>query len=247
MEIGRVRDKSLTQAAKKAIYDYIKLLDISRSNKLPNEDELAESLGVSRITVRSALNELASEGIVFRKQGRGTFVNKEALQMKVSFAPARDLRDVITESGYNVGVKIIRYEVKGASEYDANKLQIATGDKILYIEKIFYANEKPAMLCIDRIANGYFREPITENELEQPIYEYITHTTGKKIAWDKVEISTTTREKNKLLDKYFDMENSKSFLNCEIINFDNTDTPIILINEFSDTNIIRYNLIRQKH
>lgn len=50
-------------------------MDLSRGTKLPREEELARILGVSRTTVRQALNDLAADGIVLRRQGRGTFVN----------------------------------------------------------------------------------------------------------------------------------------------------------------------------
>jgi len=47
--------------------------------QLPNETKLAENFGVSKITVRQALQELADLGYVRREQGRGTFVSKPKL------------------------------------------------------------------------------------------------------------------------------------------------------------------------
>src|SRR6266851_8597312 len=44
--------------------------------QLPNETKLAERFGVSKITVRQALQKLAEQGYIRREQGRGTFVAK---------------------------------------------------------------------------------------------------------------------------------------------------------------------------
>ncbi|HWI61472.1 MAG TPA: GntR family transcriptional regulator [Symbiobacteriaceae bacterium] len=46
---------------------------------LPAERELMEQFGVSRITVRRALSDLANEGLVYRKVGRGTYVAAEPI------------------------------------------------------------------------------------------------------------------------------------------------------------------------
>ena len=45
--------------------------------KLPNENELAESLGISRTTLREAIRTLSSEGLLEVRRGRGTFVAGE--------------------------------------------------------------------------------------------------------------------------------------------------------------------------
>mgnify|MGYP006279701017 CR=1 FL=1 len=47
---------------------------LSPGDALPTEDELAEQHGVSRMTVRRAVEDLIEEGLVLRQQGRGTFV-----------------------------------------------------------------------------------------------------------------------------------------------------------------------------
>lgn len=52
--------------------------------KLPNENELSELLGISRTTLREAIRILTSEGILTVRRGRGTFVSEQADQYAVS-------------------------------------------------------------------------------------------------------------------------------------------------------------------
>ena len=68
MNTQKLRVRSLSDQAKEAILQYIEEMDLKADNKLPREEALAEMLGVSRITIRQALNDLAAEGIIFRRQ-----------------------------------------------------------------------------------------------------------------------------------------------------------------------------------
>lgn len=47
--------------------------------QLPNMDDLAQEFGVARVTVRQALNLLEEEGLIWRRQGKGTFVARRPL------------------------------------------------------------------------------------------------------------------------------------------------------------------------
>lgn len=61
-------------------------MDLAQDNKLPREELLASQLGVSRTTIRQALNNLAAEGVVSRRQGKGTFVNVDSIGIRVTFS-----------------------------------------------------------------------------------------------------------------------------------------------------------------
>lgn len=52
---------------------------------IPSERELAELYNISRVTVRQSLNSLAQEGIVFKKQGKGTYVSTKRIETKLDF------------------------------------------------------------------------------------------------------------------------------------------------------------------
>ena len=59
------------------ILDYIKKNNYVKDDRLPTGKEIAETLGVSRITVQRALSELQEAGIIYRVQGSGTFLAKD--------------------------------------------------------------------------------------------------------------------------------------------------------------------------
>lgn len=241
------KSQSLSAEIKDNIIKYIRTMELNKSNKLPNEDLLANLFGVSRVTIRSALNELSSEGIIFRQQGRGTFVNLEALQMKVTLNPAVEFEDMIRNSGYSVDVKIIKSYTEPASDKIADALQIESKEEVLVIERMYYADNSPAALVVDYLPQKYIKEEITSEECALSIFKIVNRKCGRKITWDRIELSTVSVGENSKIGKYFQtLDPTKSLLLCDAVNFDETNTPVVFALEYINTDFIRFNLIRQK-
>lgn len=98
--------------------------------QLPSEPELCKLFGVSRITVRAAVELLEKEGLVARRQGRGTFVNAISpdIPSRGDFAElVRRLRQLDTKTTF----KDIQIATREADESVARDLQIDPGDKII--------------------------------------------------------------------------------------------------------------------
>lgn len=72
--IKRIKRTSVGEAVIAEIRDAITRGDLSPGDQLPPERELAERLGVSRLTMREGLKVLAAIGLVEARQGEGTFV-----------------------------------------------------------------------------------------------------------------------------------------------------------------------------
>ncbi|HID87613.1 MAG TPA: extracellular solute-binding protein [Anaerolineae bacterium] len=64
---------------KESIKEKIEKGDLKPGDRIPTEQELCEMFGISRTPVRQALTELAYEGILYRRPGRGTFVSEHLL------------------------------------------------------------------------------------------------------------------------------------------------------------------------
>ena len=246
----KIKSKSLSSEVKSEIHNYI-IKNFDGSNvKLPSEDDFAEILGVSRVTIRTALNELASDGIIFRKQGKGTFINPQAITMKVQFNPVVLFKEMILQSGYTPSVKILGYEMIKPDSKIISLLGLKDNEEIIMAKKIFYADKKPCVYCED-----YFSKDIFENtsnldylkDYEESIFDFIQTYSGRKISWDKVEILTITNMEKKELNNYFQCNDKiKSFLLLEGINFDQEDRPLLFAKEYIDTNYICFNSIRKK-
>lgn len=248
----KLKTRPLSDQAKEAILQYIEELDVEKDNKLPREEELARMLGVSRITVRQALNDLAAEGIVFRRQGRGTFVNRDSLNIKVTLSPCMELTQMIRNSGYTPSVRLLNISRIQRDEKICAALKMEEDDRLVVAEKLFLADGKICAFCRD-----YFGISLIGGEeafeafsrYEDSIYKYIYDLSGQKAEWDKIEISTVNPSDIKGLKKYVTLKEmgEQPYLYLKTMNYSSDDRPLVWADEYFNTEIIRFSLIRQKN
>jgi len=103
--------------------------------RIPSEKELAEIYGVSTITARQAILNLVQEGILQRRQGKGTFVQEKTNIVKniMTFKLAGGIEDVVPE-----GLSFQKVEVKNicrviVTERIAGALEIDEGEEVIRI------------------------------------------------------------------------------------------------------------------
>lgn len=132
--------------------------EIPRHERLPAEQELIRMLGVSRITVKRALNELANSGLVTRSRGRGTIVtfNAAAPTVKASF---ENLIDGLTRMGIETQVQLLDSRFERASDALAEALELEPGALVQRIERLRRLQGEPFSFLVTHVpadvARGY--------------------------------------------------------------------------------------------
>jgi len=97
--------------------------------RIPSEQELMRRFGVSRVTVRQAMETLGQKNIIVRKQGMGTFVQQTVMTQEVDdlfgFYPA------LRSRGLDPRTRILSYETVIPDAEVREKLDLAPGEKVL--------------------------------------------------------------------------------------------------------------------
>jgi GntR family transcriptional regulator len=105
--------------------------------QIPTEKELAETYGVSTITARQAVLNLVQEGLLLRKQGKGTYVQggtknvKNILTLKVR----GDINDVVPEGLSLQKVKVLDINRIASPKRVASILNLDEGDEVVRIRR----------------------------------------------------------------------------------------------------------------
>lgn len=251
---NRLNTASLSSQAQSEILRIIKGMDLAADNKLPREETLSEMLGVSRTTVRQALNNLSSQGIVFRRQGKGTFVNVDSLGVRATFSPCLELTDAIRNSGYEPSVRLLSVhevgdEKKAASVREA--LGLSEGDPVVEVDKLFCADGSPCALCRDQLGLSALGGEAGLERLEHfegSIFRLLYQQSARRVEWDKAQIGVSRASEIAGLGGGFDgLELPReAYLLVKTVNYDGDDRPVMIAYEYVDTSVITYSLIRQK-
>ena len=110
---------------------------------IPNEIELSRELGISVGTVRKALDEMESERLISRRQGRGTFViDQTSNEHAVRFSNIRD-PDGIRIAGETESCTIT---AAAANETESRLLQLRNGEPVFRLHRVRTHNNTPLMV-----------------------------------------------------------------------------------------------------
>ena len=111
---------------------------------MPGEFELAEGMGVSRVTLRAALKRLEQEGLVQRQRGRGTYPVPERLARLTAMPGMRNQVSLALKTS----VGVVAHAMVPATQGVAGVLRVAPGDAVLRIVRLRYDATSPISYSI---------------------------------------------------------------------------------------------------
>lgn len=128
---------------KEYLLDWIERGELEPGQRLPSEREFCDQFGVSRITIRQALNELTRDGLIQSVPGKGTFV---ARKHEGEFHPLVSFSQYVRTRGQSPSSRILNQVVIHASPRLARVLQIPTDSEVVLMKRLRLVDGEPSAL-----------------------------------------------------------------------------------------------------
>ncbi|MCE1158633.1 HTH-type transcriptional repressor DasR [bioreactor metagenome] len=191
--------------------------------KLPTEEELAQKFNVNRMTVRKAFDELVTEKLIERRQGKGTFlIAKAPLIMLHDTGKIVSILAHLKVYGIEGTFKNLKISKEIPPERQRRVLGVREGEEIVRIDRIISISNEPMIFAISYLAPRF--SGIINMDLSQPLYDLLSNEFNIVLhhsdeSYSAVEPSGI--EKEVFLDFY-----SGPFIKLENTLYEMNDRPI---------------------
>ncbi|HHG6298032.1 TPA: GntR family transcriptional regulator, partial [Streptococcus pneumoniae] len=116
-------------------------VDLHPGDKLPTEDDLIAQFAVSRITVRRALRNLVTRGLIVTKRGQGSFVTNPSFRQPLT-ALTGFVEDMDAQ-GVQSRARVVTIEEIAAPSHVRKALELPLGAQVVHIERVRLAAGQP--------------------------------------------------------------------------------------------------------
>jgi GntR family transcriptional regulator len=199
--------------------------------RLPNESDIAQQYGLSVVTVKRSLSKLASDGLISRKRGKGTYV--EDLMKNERFQPLEgSLNKAIASEVSSTTVKVFDYELIHPQPEVTNALALKNNQRVLCYKRLHhYCNSKePFSLSVN-----YVKEDVGRKINPEDIAKYLLITILKKRC--SIEIGYARQIMRAMVADYYladklTVNMGFPILKVERILYSLNEGPIAFVNNF---------------
>ena len=119
------------------VFDLIDRLGVGEA--IPSERQLSADLGVSRLTVRAALDELAREGYLVRRRGSGTFVSEPKIAQELTMTSfTEDMR----RRGMVPGSRTLTLRTTSAGAWLGRIMHVSPAEPLVVVKRLRLADDE---------------------------------------------------------------------------------------------------------
>lgn len=157
-------------------------------DRLPSESELIARFGVSRITVRQALAELQSSGLVQTVNGKGSYVTRPG--RGEAQGPLVGILEAMRKRGYRAHGRLLSHRQVKATRTVARELEVAVGAPVGAVTVLRYRDDVPFVLgttwCAPDLAEQLTGQDLAEQDVATAI-----ESLGRRSAATRVRVGAT--------------------------------------------------------
>lgn len=172
--------------------------EYKQGDMIPSEREMAKTYGINRMTVKNAIDGLVREGLLFKVQGKGTYVLNR--KVKKDLQVLTGLSASMKEKGIKPASKVMVKEVLDDYEEVNKKLNLPINKEVFRLLRLRLGNDEPSALEDTYIPYERFKDILEVNFEMISLYDYF-ESKGVKIdkSYETLTIVKANHREAKLL------------------------------------------------
>lgn len=214
------------------------------SQKLPSEYDLAAEFGVSRLTVRKAIDSLIGQNILVKEKGKGTYVMKQP-KIQSGSGGLYGFTEAAKRQGKQSKTEILTCEI---TEKLPEKVKQAFGkyanEKVIHLVRRRFLEEEPMTIENIYVLQRYLKDSTIEQLEEGSLFSEIEKNIEIGYSHQEVEAILVTEDMNKLLE----VEKGQPLLLVHSLTYSPSAKPILYDTSFYRADKYTFkNTLQRKH
>jgi GntR family transcriptional regulator len=214
---------------------------VESGEPFPGEPALALRLGASRPAVREALIRLEHEGLIGKRKGAGTAVNRAAMEIPARFDQQIEKADLIRAMGGAASVDVLDARVVHLKNDAAAALELPEGAPALRVTKRWRADQLAVMVAVDTVPllDGTSLEGI---DVSESLFELVRKMGHERVAWELAWPSAANLDAKTA--RWLERPKGEAVLTMELTGVSRNGARVYRAFEYHRPQAFRYGLIR---
>jgi GntR family transcriptional regulator len=181
----------MARGSSQRLHEYLRNLIAAAKpgDKLPSEPQLARSLGVARATLREAMRTFETQGLLYRRQGSGTYISHPTHVLDSGLEVLESIETLADRNGLEVKMEELKVEFRSGTEEELGALGLQPGALVTHVSRVIRAEGHPAAFLIDILPGDVLTLEELKDKFTGSVLDLLLRKGNLALAYSRTEIS----------------------------------------------------------
>jgi GntR family transcriptional regulator len=181
----------MSRGSSQRLHEYLRnLISAAKpGDRLPSEPQLARTLGVARATLREAMRTFETQGLLYRRQGSGTYISHPTHVLDTGLEVLESIETLAHRIGLEVTMEELKVELRPGTGDELRALGANAGMPVMHVSRVIRAEGHPAAFLIDILPEDVLTLEELKSSFTGSVLDVLLRKGSPVLAFSRTEIN----------------------------------------------------------